>query len=178
MFRVYANAQSKTVTWWDTPRGGWSSFLSKASRGFSLWGILASLRSIAQLCLPVCQTVIHQYAHHLLLVWSPAGWKSFSTTPGISCSHRFSSWTTLPWDVISWDPGSWLTLLHVNSFEAEQFHWLDSSKDPVLMPLEQLSLNFNAVNDGGVRPVCLVLSPLCQVQQTVSRLLLGIGAVV
>lgn len=46
------------------------------------------------------------------------------------------------------------------------------------MPLEQLSLNFNAVNDGGVRPIHLVLSPLCRVQQTVSRLLLGIGAVV
>lgn len=46
------------------------------------------------------------------------------------------------------------------------------------MPLEQLSLNFNAVNDGGVRPVRLVLSPPGQVQQTVSRLLLGIGAAV
>lgn len=103
---------------------------------------------------PVFQRSICQHGYRSFLVWSLIGSETF-------LNKSWHLWLSRFWSVnyssrCDFLRFSELSLLPVNLFGAEQFHWLDNSTAQGLMLRVLLSLHFNAADDGRVELVCLL----------------------
>lgn len=135
-FMAHMITQRKAIKAWNTNSGGSSSFLNCASGAssmsfplISLWPNLGALVGSAYNFQLIFQREICQYAHCLLLVWSPIGLKIFLNKSWHLILSQFQqvNHSSIRCHFLGF---SELTLLHVNLFKAEQLHWLDNSTAP------------------------------------------------